>query len=217
MEQDFWLQRWQDNEIGFHEGSVNVHLQTHWQTVAGDSNATVLVPLCGKAVDLVWLRQRGHRVIGVELSEIACRSFFQEQGLTPEIEQLDAFQHFSVEGLTLLCGDFFQLRPDHVADAALLYDRAAMIALPPDLRPRYCSHLASLLPGGSRGLLITLDYPEQDFSGPPFAVSDAEVERNHGDRFRLQRLAHGALPAEGRLHDRGLRHGTESVFSLERR
>ena len=216
MDHEFWHQRWQTDEIGFHEGRVNRHLQKHWAKVAQGQAGTVLVPLCGKAEDLAWLREQGHRVIGVELSALACRAFFEEHGLQPDVRHDGAFQRFSHSGIDLLCGDFFKLTSAHLGDTSLLYDRAAMIALPPDVRPGYCSQLASLLPAGARGLLISLDYPEQDFSGPPFAVSQAEIERNLSASFRLTRLAQGPLPADNPLPQRGLKQGTECIFQLQR-
>lgn len=216
MNHDFWHQRWQSNEIGFHEGRVNRHLQAHWARVAPDGNGTVLVPLCGKSEDMAWLRERGHRVIGVELSELACHAFFEEHGLEPDVRQDGAFQRFSHSDIDLLCGDFFKLTNAQLGDASLLYDRAAMIALPPDVRPAYWEHVANLLPTDARGLLISLDYPEQDFSGPPFAVSDAEIEQNLSASFRLEVLARGPLPAGNPLLQRGLKEGTESIFQLQR-
>lgn len=217
MDPEFWHRRWQEDRIPFHEGRVNRHLEVFWPQVAGVSEEAVFVPLCGKAIDLAWLRDRGHRVIGVELSERACRAFFTERGMAPEVAEGRGFRRFSHGAIELLCGDFFDLEPEHVQGAGLVYDRAALIALPPDLRPRYCAHLAGLMGGGTRGLLITLDYPPQAFGGPPFAVGEDEVYRHLGSAFRVERLHAGPLRPDDPLRSRGLQDASETVFSLQAR
>jgi len=213
MQSDFWQQRWQSNEIGFHEGAVNRFLAEHWSALAPRGDETVFVPLCGKAVDMVWLRERGHRVLGVELSSIACRAFFTERGIEPTVTETGAFLHFSSDGFDLFCGDVFDLQRGQLLDADLFYDRAALIALPPDVRERYCAHLGEIIRPDARGLLITLDYPAQAFDGPPFPVSDEEVHRRLGIRFDIDRRYQAPLANE-RLIKRGLKSATESVFRL---
>lgn len=214
MDRQFWTKRWQAGQIGFHEGRVNRCLEQYWPQLDAAPHETVFVPLCGKAVDLDWLAGQGHRVIGVELSELACRAFFSERDIEPETSRKGDFTHLAHEGIELLCGDFFNLTRQHLGGAALFYDRAALIALPPDMRPRYCRHLAHLMGPESRGLLITLDYPEQTFSGPPFAVPDSEVHQHLKDHFDIERLHHAALGLEEALVQRGLEAATESVFLL---
>lgn len=214
MQKHFWQQRWQENQIGFHEGRVNRHLENFWPRLDFNSQETVFVPLCGKAVDLVWLRQRGHHVIGVELSERACQDFFAEQGLAPEINQVGAFTRYAHEGLEILCGDFFDLKREHLHGATLFYDRAALIALPADMRPRYCEHLSGLMGDQSQGLLVTLDYPPGDFSGPPFAVAESELRTLQEQNYAIDRLHHAPIPPNDPLRKRGLTEATESVFKL---
>jgi thiopurine S-methyltransferase len=217
MQSEFWHERWQRNEIGFHEGRVNAYLKTFWPQVCEASGQRVLVPLCGKSVDLAWLAERGHAVVGVELSELACCAFFAEHQLEPEISSRGGFQIFSAGPIALLCGDFFALTPALMGPVSLVYDRAALIALPPELRPRYSQHLTDLLPAGARGLMITLDYPDQDFSGPPFAVPDTEVKADLGSGFDLDRCHHAPLKSANPLLARGLQEASESVFVLQRR
>ncbi len=216
MDRVFWHQRWQQNQIGFHEGQVNRHLENYWPGLSPLGDETVMVPLCGKSVDLAWLASRGHRVVGVELSELACRAFFAEHDIAAEVDKLGAFTRFVGGNIELLCGDFFDLRADMLAELSLFYDRAAMIALPPDMRPRYCAHLASLMPNDARGLLISLDYPAQAFAGPPFAVSEAEIHDQLGQFFAIETLHQGPLrPTEG-LRKRGLNGSSEQVFMLRK-
>jgi thiopurine S-methyltransferase len=173
MHEDFWRARWNRNEIGFHLPEVNPWLLRHW---AGEPGTRVLVPLCGKSLDMAWLAGQGHRVLGVELMETAVQAFFAEQGLTPEISDNGRFRCYRHGELELWCGDFFALRAEDVADCARFYDRAALIALPPALRERYVAHLAAILPTHCEGLLVTVEYDQALRDGPPFAVDEAEVQ-----------------------------------------
>lgn len=215
MEAEFWHERWKNNRLGFHQADVNEHLKRHWKAVRLQAGEKVFVPLCGKAHDLAWLKAQGHPVLGVELSPIACRDFFVERGLVPSLDRGESFTRRVHEGIELWCGDFFHLTAADLSDVDLIYDRAALIALPQESRRRYAKHLTEITPSGRRMLLITLDYPEQDsFRGPPFNVSEEEVLGHFGDTHRVERLYHQPVPADDFLVKRGLQGGTESVFLL---
>lgn len=188
MEPGFWHERWARNQTGFHLSEVNPYLLRHWPGLGVSSGAQVLVPLCGKSLDLAWLAGIGHRVMGVELSEKAIEEFFSEQGLTPQIHQRGAFKVFQAGAIELWCGDFLALDAGAVTQCTALYDRAALIALPPLMREQYAAHLNRVLAEGSRGLLITLDYEQSQKAGPPFAVSDDEVRLLLGGQWRLDVL-----------------------------
>jgi thiopurine S-methyltransferase len=136
MESSFWQARWAGNHIGFHEGRVNVHLEKYFPRLVPGAGETVFVPLCGKTVDLAWLASRGHRVVGVEWVESAVRAFFEERGLEPSVTQDQGLTRYEAEGVVVFAGDFFSVTPAHLGGATVLYDRAAMIALPaPRRRP----------------------------------------------------------------------------------
>ncbi|MEN5305410.1 MULTISPECIES: thiopurine S-methyltransferase [unclassified Pseudomonas] len=176
MEPAFWQQRWADNQIGFHQAQVNPYLQQYWPQLQLAPGSRVLVPLCGKSLDLAWLAGQGHRVLGVELSRQAVQAFFHEHGLVPQVTQQGAFEVWCSGDVALWCGDFFALRAEDVADCVALYDRAALIALPPEMRANYMRLLSQVLPAGA-GLLVTLDYQQELLAGPPFSVADDEVRR----------------------------------------
>lgn len=158
MEHEFWHERWSKKEIGFHEGTVNQFLYDHWPELSGSGTESVFVPLCGKAHDMWWLHDRGHAVLGVELSEIACKDFFEEAGEKAMVHPGEPFTTFSHDNLQLWAGDFFQLAPDDLKHVRLVYDRAALIALPQPMRKKYVEHLTAIIPEGTKILLITLDY-----------------------------------------------------------
>ncbi|MCY0110421.1 thiopurine S-methyltransferase [Pseudomonas monsensis] len=188
MQPEFWHKKWASNQIGFHLSEVNPYLQRHWPELSIPATARVLVPLCGKSLDLAWLAGRGHQVLGVELSEKAIEDFFNEHQIQPQISEKGAFKVYRSDAIELWCGDFFALTASDVADCVAFYDRAALIALPAPMRERYAAHLQQILPQGVQGVLITLDYDQAQIPGPPFAVGDDEVKRLLGDLWQVQAL-----------------------------
>ena len=188
MQPEFWHKKWESNQIGFHQPEVNPYLQGHWPQLTLPGQARVLVPLCGKSLDLLWLAGRGHQVLGVELSKKAIEDFFSEHQVTPQVSDKGPFKVYRAEAIELWCGDFFALTAGDVADCAAFYDRAALIALPPAMRERYAAHLQQILSPTVQGLLITLDYDQAQMSGPPFAVDDDEVQRLLGGAWQVRML-----------------------------
>lgn len=217
MEHQFWHERWAKKEIGFHEGTVNQYLHDHWPELAGNGTGTVLVPLCGKAHDMWWLHDRGHAVIGVELSEVACKDFFEEGQEKARVHPGEPFTKFAHDDLQLWCGDFFQLVPEDLKHVRLVYDRAALIALPPHMRKDYVDHLTAVIPDDTRILLITLDY-DTDIKGPPFNVSDDEVRELYTPDYEVEHILTNTLAKDHPFTKRkGLAGATESVFRLVKR
>lgn len=218
MHEDFWLERWARNQIGFHLDRVNPYLQRHWPALALPQGARVLVPLCGKSLDLLWLAAQGYRVVGVELAEKAVADFFAEQQLRAEVLEAGAFKVYRAGALELWCGDFFALSAADVADCAGLYDRAALIALPAAMRERYAAHLTAILPSGCEGLLITLDYQQSQMDGPPFAVSDAEVWGRFAEGWQVEELERlDVLAGNWKFIKHQLQALDETVYRLRKR
>ena len=219
MHEDFWQERWARNEIGFHLREVNPYLQRHWPDLELAPGAQVLVPLCGKSLDMAWLAGQGYRVLGVELAESAVIAFFAEQELTPEVDQYGAFRRYRAGAVELLCGDFFALQAGDVVGCSGLYDRAALIALPEGMRERYAAHLAAILPSGCAGLLVTLDYQQAEMSGPPFAVDEALVAQLLTEQQWTCELLEQAdvLGQNWRFLQRGLTRLDERAYRLRKR
>jgi thiopurine S-methyltransferase len=195
MNPDFWHQRWAEHQIGFHQPTPTPLLLKHWPALGIAPGATVFVPLAGKSLDMAWLASQGHRVLGVELSQIAVDEFFAEHGLVPEIETTRYGVHHRAGGIELIRGDAFGLDADLLADCAAVFDRAALIALPPALRARYVGELYARLPADCRALLITLEYPQADRDGPPFSVQEDEVRALYAGDWAIElRERHPILP-----------------------
>jgi thiopurine S-methyltransferase len=188
MDPEFWHQRWRDNEIGFHQDKPTPLLLKHWPAIGMPTGAKVFVPLAGKTLDMVWFASQGYRVLAVELSRLAIEQFIQEHGLTPEIRESRYGTHYIVGTVELICGDAFALDAEALADCSAVFDRAALIALPAELRRRYVHELYSLLPQRCRGLLITLEYPPGEKQGPPFTVFEAEVRELYGRDWDVEVL-----------------------------
>lgn len=218
MQEAFWQERWERDQIGFHLDQVNPYLQRHWSALELAEGARVLVPLCGKSLDLAWLAAHGHRVLGVELAEKAVQAFFAEHGLQPDVSRHGGFQVYRAGAVELWCGDFFALSAEDVADCQALYDRAALIALPQPMRERYVAHLTAILPATCRGLLITLDYAQSQMDGPPFAVSDAEVQAHFAGAWQVLELQReDVLAGNWKFIRHELKALDEAVYRLEKR
>jgi thiopurine S-methyltransferase len=218
MSNDAWHARWRENRIGFHRSEVHPLLDAHWPPPGVAADAAVFVPLAGKSLDMHWLAERGHAVIGVELSPIAVQGFFDEAGVTPAAGTEAGIDYLEHGRIRLYIGDLFALRPAHLLDATACYDRASLVALDAPTRRRYAEALAALLPGGAGMLLVTVDYPRNEMSGPPFAVPDDEVLMLFGSDFEVLPLGGGdVLDKEPRFRERGLTRMRESAWQLRRR
>ena len=218
MEADFWQSRWEKKEIGFHQSEVLDLLKTHWLALGLAPGSDVFVPLCGKSLDMVWLAEQGHRVIGAELSAIAVDEFFAERGLEPKSEAVGSFTVKRAGPYELWCGDFFELPASALAKVAGVYDRASLVAFPPEMEERYAKALVELLPQTLAMLLITFDYDQTKMDGPPFAVPRVQVQRLFADSFTIAEVAaRSGVPKNPKFIERGLASIEECAFVLKRR
>jgi thiopurine S-methyltransferase len=177
----------------------------------------MFVPLAGKSLDMVWLAAQGHRVLGVELSPLAVAQFFAEHDLQPEIVESRYGLHHRAGGIELILGDAFTLDAAALAECTAVFDRAALIALPVELRTRYVDALYARLPAGCRGLLITLEYPQHEKAGPPFSVTEAEVRERYGRDWTVSLLERrDILAGQQSFIDAGVTALETCVYRLQR-
>jgi thiopurine S-methyltransferase len=217
MDKEFWHDRWQTGQIGFHQNEINPYLVRYWPSLQLEPESRVFLPLCGKTLDMIWLLDQGHTIIGNEISELAVEAFFRENSLNPVIRQKAGFTSWSCDRMEILCGDFFDLAATDIGRIDALYDRAALIALPSDLRARYATRITQLLKPQTPCLLVTLDYEQGKMPGPPFAVSAEEVSRLYREGFSIEQLAHtDVLDDQPRFREKGLDALRESVYRLQR-
>jgi len=214
----YWLQRWREGRTGWHRQQPLPMLLEHWPALDVPPGGRVLVPLCGKSPDLLWLAGQACRVLGVELSPLAVEQFFAENGLAPQARPAADGEHWTAASIEIINGDIFDVGAETLASCAAVYDRAALIALPAPMRERYVREVFGNLPRGCRGLLIGLDYPAQEMDGPPFAVDGAEVHRLFDAKWDVELLEQQDLPiSEPPFSAYGVTRLRTSAYRLRKR
>lgn len=203
MDPDFWHDRWQTNKIAFHEKNGNPLLVKHLDVLALPPGGRVFVPLCGKTLDIGWLLSEGYAVAGAELNESAIRQLFEGLKLTPNITAAGPLIQYRAPGIDIFVGDIFDLAADRLGPIDAVYDRAALVALPTEMREKYAQHLPEITQAAPQ-LLITLDYDQAEMKGPPFAIDEAELRRLYSAAFQIDLLeeadASGSLKKDITVH-----------------
>ncbi|MFV8819533.1 thiopurine S-methyltransferase [Haliea sp. E17] len=187
MEPGYWNAKWSSGELGFHLDAPNPLLLRLFPQVAPPPGARVLVPLCGKSLDIAWLLGAGYRVVAVELVESAVQQLFAALAIDPEIDDSAALRCYRAQGLDIFVGDIFELTPAATGAVDFVYDRAALVALPEPLRSRYTGHLPALSAGAPQ-LLVTLVYDQAAMPGPPFSIDEQVLRQHYGERYSLALL-----------------------------
>lgn len=214
MEPRYWLDKWTAQDIRFHKNEANPNLETYGKRLP---KGRTLVPLCGKSLDLIWLARHGHEVIGAELSPLACEAFFRENQIPVTQSLQGSFTQFKADHLTLWCGDLFALPASACAGLTGIYDRASLVALPPDLRAKYAKKLIELSAESPtlHYLLVTFEYDQTVAAGPPFSVPEAEVHSLFGRAFHIELLdRHEDKELRGQPKFQAAPTLTESVYLL---
>ena len=218
MQAKDWLDRWQKNQIGFHEGEVNPYLKQYiadFNLKAGDR---IFMPLCGKAHDMAWLAKQGFEVIGIELSSVAIEAFFTEFKMQYQQFESDRFILRKSGNIMLFEGDYFDLQAQDLEGCKLVFDRAALIAIDEANRSRYSQHMMDITPSADDMFLITLNYDQSIMSGPPFSVTENEVFQHYQDNYEIKLLErHEVVDEQPRWREKGLSSLLESVYRLQRR
>jgi len=213
-DREFWHDKWAKNQIGFHLEDVNPLLINFWSHLSPLRDEKVLVPLCGKSEDLIWLASKHDSVTGAELSDIAVRALFAEHFYTPTVTKLDGEQTlYQFDELSVYSGDFFTAP---LAEYELIYDRAALVALPEEMRKEYVERVKALLKPSGRILLVTLDYIQDEMSGPPFSVPESEV-RSLFSEYKITQLNRDiADETHPKIAKKGLSRFAEFVWLIEK-
>ena len=216
MKRDFWLQKWEEGDIPFHQQDVNTDLIQYFSQLDLRKGEHILVPLCGKSVDLIWFAKQGLSVIGVELSPIACHDFFSEWGVEPIVTNHGSFTIYEYNHIKIFCGDFFELSTDSLPSIKGVYDCKALIALPPDVRQRYVKHLIACVGEHVKILLITLD-THDTVKSPPFPINQAEINMLYGGCFNIQRLKQETTRAlSDNLIQKGFTEIMETIYLIKK-
>jgi len=218
MEPEFWLERWQSRQIGFHQSGIHPFLERWWPSLGVPTDARVYVPLCGKSLDMVWLAVRGHAVAGTELVGLAIQEFFGEQDATAAATRHGPFLRHAAGAFEIFEGDALAMTPELLGPVQAAYDRAALVALPPAMRAQYADSFARLMPSGARVLLVAFEYPQHMKSGPPFSVEPNEVLALYGRQFDVRELERvDLIGSSPKFAEAGISTLHEVAYSLQRR
>jgi thiopurine S-methyltransferase len=210
MDATFWQQRWKENKTSFHEERPNALLSQHFHRLSLDSGSRVFVPLCGKSNDLAWLSERGHRVVGIELNQAAVEEAFSRMDRVPDVSEVGSLTLYRSDNFELFVGDVFDLSADLMGPVDAIYDRAALVALPAEMRRAYAAHLTALTNAAPQ-FLVSYEYDQSQVDGPPFSVTGEEIGTLYGDRYRLELVA--SVEISGPLSERC--SGTENAWLLK--
>ena len=212
VEAEFWLQRWREGSTPWNEGVPNAALRRHLDCLGLNPGDRVFVPLCGKAEDMWWLHEQGFEVLGIDLSPIAGREFLGAHGLAFTETRHSRYSLIESPGFRLFAGDFFALDAGDLEGVAAVYDRAALVALPPSVRQCYARRLNELLEAPI--LLISMEYPEHEIEGPPFPVSEQEIRVLFGERRRVRHVGEEDIIERSNLRNRGVTQLVEHTYLI---
>lgn len=184
-----WRQCWRDQQTDFHQQEVNRLLTRFWRGLDLAPGSRVFVPLCGKSLDMIWLAQQGHEVIGLELSPVAVRAFFSENRMQPSQRKVGQFTLWQCGKISILCGDYFAVAGADLGNIDVVYDRAALTALPEDIRRLYVAHLKLILPAACKVFLLTVEDADEGETREVTLGTSAEITALYTEAFVIE-LAH---------------------------
>ena len=217
MEAEFWHDCWERGRLGFHQLDFNQHMMEYMPQLELQPGAHVLVPLCGKSLDMLWLLEQGFAVTGIELSQKAVEDFFAENSLefdTRETETCIIYRHGRLE---IRCTDLFETGLDWLPPIDAVYDRAALPALPPEMRRDYATLMLQHLPLNTFILLQAMEYPQHEMQGPPFSVDPAEIEELYGLCCTIDVLhSEGCLDQRANFREKGLSRLIDHVYRIRK-
>jgi thiopurine S-methyltransferase len=193
MEKDFWIQKWGKKDIGFHQKEVNAHLKTNLEKLSLKKGSRIFLPLCGKTLDIGWLLSQGYRVVGAELVETAIQELFAELKIKPQVTQINKSKHYSAQNIDIFVGDLFDLSKEILGKVDAIYDRAALVALPIELREKYTKHLWQITDRAPQ-LLVVYEYNQSEMPGPPFSIKEEEVMLHYANTYNIKRIESVEVP-----------------------
>lgn len=211
MQAEFWHERWQQNQLGFHIDQPNPLLIDYFDALSVDDGGRIFVPLCGKTLDIQWLLSQGYQVVGVELSPIAIDQLFSALDLVPTITPCGDLTKYSANDITIFVGDIVNVTADMLGQVDAIYDRAALVALPESMREHYAKHLMTITQTAKQ-LLVCITYDQSIMNGPPFSINHDKVNAYYSSAYHLKQLQ--VSPIEGGL--KGKCAADEIVWLLEK-
>lgn len=211
---NYWIDRWNNNQIGFHQEQVHKSLVNFCDHFSG--HKTVFVPLCGKSKDMIYLRSKGFQVVGVEFSKSAILDFMKENNLELTVTHLNHFTLYQGHGFKIYQGDLFDLKAVDLGEVTACYDRASMVAFNRSERLRYSKFLSVVAQDLKLILSPLLDYGKITESAPPYSVTAEELLEFYGKLFKLEELSTESCPLRAVLAERGATYEREITWLFNR-
>lgn len=193
METTYWHQKWEKNDIAFHTEAANPLLVQYFNELSLVKGSRVFLPLCGKTLDISWLLSQGYRVVGAELSKLAIEQLFAGLGIEPELSRIGEMDHYRAQNIDIFGGDIFEVSSQILGPVDAIYDRAALVALPEEIRRRYTAHIQEVTAKPPQ-LLICYEYDQSVMPGPPFSISDEEVHQHYHENYEITFLTRTDVP-----------------------
>ncbi len=193
MDTNFWFQRWKENRIAFHKSEVNPALAKHFKALSLVKGNRIFVPLCGKTLDIAWLLSHGYRVAGAEWIEMAIEQLFLELEVAPDISETKSMKCYTAKDIDIFVGNIFDVSSEMLGPVDAVYDRAALVALPKEMRNRYTKHLVTITDQAPQ-LLLTYDYDQTLMEGPPFSIGSDEVNQHYRESYDISLVESNAVP-----------------------
>lgn len=184
----FWIENcWSQGRTPWHLTKPHDFLIKHLHRLLNGrkvSDCNILVPLCGKSVDLIWLKDQGFKqIIGVEGVRTAIQDFSSESGISLKetvLQGMDIPSFESEDGrLKIILTDFFKLdHPSVNASVDCVWDRGSLVAILPEHRPQYTASIQRLLRKESswRYLAAITEYDKSHMEGPPHSITHEELK-----------------------------------------
>lgn len=218
MDNTYWLNKWKKSDTKFDQDVPNQYLVRYLENLNLPSGSRIFVPLCGKSIDMFWLLHQGFKVVGIELSPIACEGFFKQYGLAYKQTKINKLVKYEGEKIILYAGDYFALNKDELGTINAIYDRASLIALPEQLRGPYVELLFKLIEPNTQILLLAISYDQNEMQGPPFSVNEAEVKKlfnKHACIEKLVDIKNSEIPQH--LAAKGLTKASEQIYHITKK
>jgi len=217
LEISYWISRWEKDKTGWHQQQVNPKLRKYWKSLNISPNPTVLVPLCGKSIDLQWLSDQAQKVIGIEVSEKAVREFLEQHAGDYTTQHHGEFVVYQSDAFEIWQGNYFHMKSSFLGPIDAVYDRAALVSMPPAKRVAYAKKLRELIENRAKILLISFDYPQQEMNGPPFSVPFEEIRQHYGPQYEIEVLhKENMIESVRKFNRRGLKsYFFEKVYYLK--
>ena len=218
MKPDYWIDRWKDGNIRFHDADPHRFLIEYFPHLNTRIDDSILVPLCGKSVDMTWIMSQSRNVVGVELSEIAIESFVEENNLIHTKSVGGEFAAYQGDRFKIFNGDLFHMSETDVCGIKAVYDRGSFVALPSGgLRERYADWMALNLSTGCKVLLVTFNFDQEEMAGPPFTANRKTIHQLFEKDFSITMLkSELVVNIKPHCKERGLKTLREDVYLLER-